>query len=238
MTNLRTYYAKELWKVKKNEMKAETDNYPSKGYTSRWIFFKPLDFLRHNCNPKHKEDDGGLNLSTLDEDVNDSNDQWDDSALSFVGLAAENGKDDSKDGISSEIVDEGLSNEQIDIGEHSHISMVPISSLNTGSPKLPERNLRKRTGDDLESVIAKLRRSNGKSETKTQAKNISNPRNDLTSYDPDMVFAHHVGLSLTKINDMKTKDLAKLKIQQVLFETQYGTQSVQSVEVQAFPLGS
>jgi len=232
MTNLRTYYAKELWKVKKHEIKAETDHYSTKVYNSRWIFFKPLDFLRDNCNPKPKvEDDDSRNLSTLD-DVDDSREQWDDTTLNLVALTTENGnKDDSKDDD-----DDGLSNEHIEIGEHSPISMVPISSLNTDSPKLPDRNLRKRTGDDLESVIAKLRRTNDKSETKTQAKNIANPRIDLTSYDPDMVFAHHVGLSLSKIKDMKTKDLAKLKIQQVLFETQYGTNSVQSVEVQAFPI--
>lgn len=214
---------------------AEAESDTSKIYNSRWIFFKPLDFLRDNCNPKHKGDEiEDSQLYKSEDDVNDSSEQWDDSTIHLVSLATENGSRDNLKENSDEILDEGLSNDHNELSDHSHVSMVQINSLNGSRP--PDRNLRKRTGDDLESVIAKLRRT--KPEMKTQLKNNMGPRIDLTSCDPDMVFAHHVGLSLMNVKDAKMKDLVKLKIQQVLYETQYGPPSMQSVEVQAFPMAN
>ncbi|KAK3738095.1 hypothetical protein QZH41_003686 [Actinostola sp. cb2023] len=237
MTNLRTYYGKELWKEKKTQKVVEAEGDPSKGYHSRWLFFKPLDFLRENCNPKHSKHN--LNDHASDriydaDDTNDddTNDTWDDSAL-LASLASVNGdKEDTKESVGNELVEEPLSHDQMEVVEASSVSIPQIRESPT---KLPEK--RKKTGDDLESVIAKLRRTKP-ADTKEQNKSsLVSPRVDLTSSNPDMVYAHHVGLTLMHIKDAKVKDLAKLRIQQVLFETQYGQGSVDStqpVQVQAY----
>jgi hypothetical protein len=227
MTNLRTYYGKELWKEKKSQKNGEEAE-PSKTiYLSRWQFFKPLNFLRENCNPRHnsKSDinetcDGVYD----DDDHDDCDDTWVESNL-LASLAAVG---DEKGESREETVEEGnsVSNE--------HIENDSSMSQKT-SPMCKKIEKRKRTGEDIESVIAKLRRSS-KPDINNQDKIQGVSMTELKSSNPDMVFAHHVGLTLMNIKNPKIKDLAKLKVQQVLYETQYGEEISQTVQVQAFPI--
>ncbi|XP_031557241.1 uncharacterized protein LOC116293884 [Actinia tenebrosa] len=221
MTNLRTYYGKELWKEKKAQTNGdETD--PAKGYTSRWLFFKPLSFLRDNCNPRPNtktcldeqciRDDSGDQVYVLhngEDDSNDRDDSWDESNL----LASLTSVDDEKE----------------ERKEDKRMNSVSSEHKQDNRPVSKKTEKRKKSGGDLENVIAKLQRSS-KTETQKEQKNQGVSITELMSGNPDMVFAHHVGLTLMNITNPRIKDLTKLKIQQVLYETQYVKDTPQSVQ--------
>lgn len=219
MTNLRTYYGKELWKEKKAQTNGEEAD-PTKGYTSRWQFFKPLNFLRDNCNPRQNSKTDSLDESCIgddsenrqckgeygDDDDNDCDDTWDESNLLASLSAVDDEKQDSR--------------------EETGVNSVSNEHRNNSSLMSKKR---KKAGGDLENVIAKLQRSS-KIETREEQKKPGVSITELTSGNPDMVFAHHVGLTLMNIKNPRIKDLIKLKIQQVLYETQYVEDTPQPVQ--------
>ena len=214
MTNLRTYYGKELWKEKKAHQNGD------ESYSSRWLFFKSLDFLRYNCTPRHKTDLGDRGIGDDSERHGDDDDDdcdtssWDESnLLASLTTAVEDEKEDCKE-------------------EPEEVNNSIPSQNREDNPSLLSKRAekRKKSGADLEHVIAKLQRSSTQKEQKNQKVSIP----ELMSGNPDMVFAHHVGLTLMNIKNQRIKDLAKLKIQTVLYETQYVEDNPQPV--QAFPI--
>lgn len=225
MTNLRTYYGKELWK----EKKAHTNG--DEGYSSRWQFFRALNFLRDNCNPRQNTKTDSLDEScTGDESESREN---------CKGDYLHNGDDDNRDDNSwdeSNILASltAVDDEKEDSREEAGVNSVSNEHRDTSSPVSKKIEKRKKAGGDLENVIAKLQRSSKTEYSPRVQKNPVVSVTELTSGNPDMVFAHHVGLTLMNMKNQRVKDLAKLKIQQVLYETQYIEETPQPV--QAFPI--
>ncbi|EDO36305.1 predicted protein [Nematostella vectensis] len=216
MTNLRTYYTKEIWKERPGG-KMGTDEPSKEPYISRWQHIHSLSFLKENCVASTNDHPMVRSYSTsqmsppeFDNDQNDDNEEiW----------------EEGKDGEQVEVtVHVNGQNTEGEIEPEVRTVQTPISStpLNTPSSTShgrPEKRL-KRTAENLETVIAKLH--------KNPTPSVCESTLDVAK-NPDLVFASHVGLTLMNIKNQRTKELAKLKIQQALFEAQYSTPPTQVV---------
>lgn len=56
--------------------------------------------------------------------------------------------------------------------------------------------------------------------------------------DPDVLFGENIGLSLQKVSNQRCKEYAKVKIQEILFQAQFGDLSIPSQQTQAYNLSS
>ncbi|XP_071114450.1 uncharacterized protein [Haliotis cracherodii] len=200
ITNLRTYYSKEVNKIKRSKAKgAKGDDL----FVSKWEHFKTMDRFLYPFiqGRKHmelsEEDDSG----DLDDDTTTNGNQ---------SLKLENPDAPPQDDATSNtrsLRKRRCLDEALEESPRTHVSN------KNRSHQVSQKHA------DNQSPVDMFPESNYCNESTSQT------MPSASSEDREDVFGRHVSHELRLITDLRTRQLVKLKIQNILFEGQFGCQS-------------
>ncbi|XP_067674167.1 uncharacterized protein [Haliotis asinina] len=197
ITNLRTYYSKEVNKMRRSKAKgAKGDDL----FVSKWEHFKTMDRFLYPFIQGRKH----MDLSEED----DSGDLEDETATNgYQSLKLESPDAPQQDDTTS-----------------SPRNLRKRRCVDEGTEESPRTHVYNR--DRPHQTSQKHSDHQGPSDTFADSTycNESSSQN-IVSEDREDVFGRHVSHELRLITDLKTRQLVKLKIQNILFQGQFGSQS-------------
>ncbi|XP_072018758.1 uncharacterized protein [Amphiura filiformis] len=175
MTNLRTYYVRELSKVTRIGSTSSGEM-----YVSQWPYFKYMEFLRDHVTHRKQK-----NSIAEPDTQNQSN---------------------NEETHEEDFVDTGLDDHE--------------EATETASP--PSKRSSKNSNNELDRRRKKVKTKEG--ELLDLASGLLRRQAvDRKEEDADDVFGRHIAHELRNITDPRAKQLAKVQIQNILYEVQFGT---------------
>ena len=194
--NLRTQYGKELGKVRASVASGAGTN---SVYEPAWRFYNSLHFLRDSITPVKTKPTSGVPVVASEP------------ASSEVTLAP--GENINDNGNEDNILND--TNELND--EDDDISISRPFDILTQSQNDPCKSAKSKAKvrENMENAILQ--------KSLTVLDKLGNKRKS-EELDADETFGRHVAHSLRNIEDRRSKELLKLKIQQLLFNAEFGGQ--------------